>query len=242
MPGVAQWREDLTRLDPAAWPEFLDTHSGLPGPRGNIELAMALAELAADDLVEALIASGDEYRVFCGVVALGPRATEPDVAARLRILAADARWRVREAVAIGLQRLGDNDFDGLASVVSKWAKDADPLVQRAAAAAICEPRLLRTPEAAGVAIETCRRATADLAARPASTRREPGVRTLRQGLGYCWSVAVAADPEPGLIAFEALDDRDPDVAWIINHNLRKARLARLVPPAKTNTGDGQRNE
>lgn len=195
---------------------------------------MALAELTDAELVEALIGSGDEYRVFCGVVALGPRATEPAVAARMRVLATDERWRVREAVAIGLQRLGDADPPALESLVLDWAEDSDPLVQRAAAAALCEPRLLRTAEAAAVAIEVCRRATVSLAARPLSTRRGPGVRTLRQGLGYCWSVAVAADPEPGLAAFGALDDQDPDVAWIITQNLRKARLARLLPPA---TGD-----
>lgn len=232
MPGVAQWREDLVRLDRSSWPAFLDAHSGLPGPRGNIELAMALAELTDAEMVEALIDSGDEYRVFCGAVALGARAAEPGVAARMRVLATDERWRVREAVAIGLQRLGDADPAALESLVLDWADDSDPLVERAAAAAICEPRLLRTPRAAAAAIEVCRRTAASLAARPLSTRREPGVRTLRQGLGYCWSVAVAADPEPGLAAFGALDDQDPDIAWIITQNLRKTRLARLLPDAQ----------
>jgi hypothetical protein len=55
------------------------------------------------------------------------------------------------------------------------------------------------------------------------------VRTLRQALGYAWSVAVAADPEPGLTAFTALrDDPDPDVAWVVRENLRKKRLQRLL--------------
>lgn len=227
MTRTAEYRAALTTLEPAGWPAYLDEHSGLPGPRGNIELALVVADLAPPRLAEELIASGDEYRTFCGVVALGSRAAEPGVLARLHGHASDERWRVREAVAMALQRLGDDDPAALERVVLSWADDPDPLVQRAAAAAICEPRLLATPAAAAVAIEVCRRATAALAALPRDHRRRPDVRTLRQGLGYCWSVAVAADPQPGLAAFDALDTSDPDVAWIVRENLTKKRLARL---------------
>lgn len=227
MTRSAEHRAALTALDPAAWPAYLDEHSGLPGPRGNIELALVVADLAPPDLVDELIASGDEYRTFCGVVALGSRAADPAVLTRLHEHASDGRWRVREAVAMALQRYGDRDPAALPPVVLRWADDPDPLVQRAAAAAICEPRLLTSPETAAVAVEVCRRATAALAALPVHERRRPDVRTLRQGLGYCWSVAVAADPEPGLAAFDALDTHDPDVAWIVRENLTKKRLARL---------------
>jgi len=135
---------------------------------------------------------------------------------------------VREAVAMALQRLGDRDLPAMQAIVLDWARDDDPLVQRAAAAGICEPRLLASAEAAAVAVEVCRRATVALARRPEQVRREAGVRTLRQALGYCWSVAVAADPGPGLAAFRALDETDPDVAWIVRTNLTKKRLARLL--------------
>ena len=55
------------------------------------------------------------------------------------------------------------------------------------------------------------------------------MRTLRQALGYCWSVAVAADPDLALPAFEALEaSADPDVRWIVRENLRKARLQRVL--------------
>ncbi|MBM9465377.1 HEAT repeat domain-containing protein [Aeromicrobium sp. YIM 150415] len=228
MSDVARWRADLMRLDRSSWPEFLDAHSGLPGPRANLALAAAVADLADAELTDALLGSDDEYRVLCGAVALGALAAQPGVAARLRELAADHRWRVREGVAMGLQRLGDTDVAALESLVLDWADDPEPLVQRAAAAAICEPRLLGTAAAAATAIEVCRRATASLAARPPSMRRQSELRTLRQGLGYCWSVAIAADPGPGLAAFRELDERDRDVAWIVTQNRRKARLARLV--------------
>ena len=228
MTRTAEYRDALAGLPPAEWPAYLDEHSGLPGPRGNIELALVVAELASPELDDALIASGDEYRTFCGVVGLGDRGADPEVRERLRRHASDDRWRVREAVAMALQRLGDTDLPSVEEIVLAWADDPDPLVQRAAAAAICEPRLLVTPEAAAVAVEVCRRATAALAARPAEERRRSDVRTLRQGLGYCWSVAVAADPGPGLAAFEALDTGDADVAWIVRENRTKKRLARLL--------------
>lgn len=229
MTKIEEYRTDLATLERSSWPDYLDSHSGLPGPRGNIELASAVADLGDPDLYDELIASGDEYRTFCGVLGLGDLAEELAVTRRLYQHASDERWRIREAVAMALQRLGDIDLPALEAIVLEWADDPDPLVQRAAAAGICEPRLLRSPKAAAVAVEVCERATRNLAARPAATRREAGVRALRQGLGYCWSVAVAADPAAGLPVFCRLSaSPDPDVAWIVRSNLSKKRLARLL--------------
>lgn len=225
---IDEYRSDLGRLDRAAWPAYLDKHSNLPGPRGNVELALALADLADPALDDELIASGDEYRTYCGVLGLGSTAADPTVQARLRELATDQRPRVREAVATALQHFGDLNLPALEMIVLDWAADPHPLVQRGAAAAICESTLLVGPAAAAVAIEVCRRTTVALAARPAETRRDVDVRTLRQALGYCWSVAVAADPAQGLPAFWALDDADPDVAWIVAENLKRTQLTRLL--------------
>ena len=231
-----EYRTRLRALDTEHWQEFLTAHSGLPGPRGNIELGTAVAEEADARTVDALLATDDEYLVFCGVVGLGrlladsgTGADGDTLRARLREHATDTRWRVREAVAMALQRLGDADAPRMVDVVTDWAGDGHPLVQRAAVAGICEPRLLRTPEMARAAVDACERVTASLAARPADERRLPAVRTLRQALGYCWSVAVAADPAPGLPRFLALaTSPDPDVAWIMHDNRGKARLAKLL--------------
>jgi hypothetical protein len=153
----------------------------------------------------------------------------PDLERRLRAHATDERWRVREAVAMALQRLGDDDVPRMLRIVGEWSAADDPLVLRAAVAGVCEPRLLRRPEATRAALDACERATKALAAVPPEARHDPRVRTLRQGLGYCWSVAVAADPEHGLARFEALStSTDPDVAWVVRENRRKARLARLL--------------
>ena len=231
MTVVAEYRRVLEELGEDRWPAYLNEHSGLPGPRGNLELLAAVADVGDLAMFDRLIGTDEEYLTACGVVGLGSVLAAGDVSqeARLRRHASDERWRVREAVAMALQRLGDADLPRLLEVVTDWVEDPDPLVQRAAAAGVCEPRLIRTPEAAAVAIRVCRRATDLLAARPSTSRRDAGVRALRQGLGYCWSVAVAADPVPGLAAFDQLrDHRDPDVAWIVRENLKKKRLTRLL--------------
>lgn len=226
--STESWRAELRRLEASAWPAYLRRNSGLPGPRANTALISAAALAADPAVIEDLLRDGDEYTVTCAAAALGCRAADKALQPQARNLAADDRWRVREGVAIGLQLLGDSDPKALWSLVLAWADDADPLVQRAAAAAICEPRLLRTSQAARVAIEVCRRTTAHLVRLPTTERRNPAARTLRKSLGYCWSVAVAADPGEGLAAFEALDVSDPDVAWIVVQNRRKKRLASLL--------------
>jgi HEAT repeat protein len=224
------YRAALHGLDVRRWPEYLRENSGLPGPRGNIELAQAVADEGDAATFDAMIATDDEYLVFCGVIGLGRLLAEGvDVLSRLRGHAADPRWRVREAVAMALQRLGDADLPRLLTTVMSWVADPNPLVRRAAAAAVCEPRLLKTGPAAACAIEVCLRATEGLAALPPQRRRDADVRTLRQSLGYCWSVAVAADPAAGLPRFRAMaESGDSDVAWIVRNNSRKARLASLL--------------
>ena len=209
-------------------------------------MVQALADSGDPEMFDALIATDDEYLLVCGVVGLGRRLADAavggagaahagadtrlgEIEARLRGHAADGRWRVREAVAMALQRLGDADVGWCQRLAAAWADDPDPLVQRAAVAAVCEPRLLASPPAARAAVDLCDRVTAALSARPTSTRRSADVRTLRQALGYGWSVAVAADPDAGLPRFRALEgSRDPDVGWIIRENKKKSRLAKLL--------------
>lgn len=75
-------------------------------------------------------------------------------------------------------------------------------------------------------------ATGGVTAAGAGERRSDELKALRKGLGYCWSVAVAAAPEVGRPAFEALVARaersgDRDLRWIARENLRKRRLERL---------------
>ena len=132
---------------------------------------------------------------------------------------------------MGVQRAADDDPERAFALMEAWAADPDagPLVLRAVVAAVCEPRLLRDPAYARRALRLVRVATDRLAALPTERRRDPDTRTLRQALGYCWSVAIAALPEEGLTLFAELrESEDADVAWVVRENLKKKRLARLV--------------
>jgi len=226
----AEYADALRALPPDAVAAYLSANSGLPGPRSNLTLLDAAGDVLSSELAQAFIAEEDEYLASCGTVALGRLLLDGDrgLIGTLTTLAADGRWRVRESVAIAAQRVGDEDAALLRELVATWTAHPDPLVVRAGIAAICEPRLLADPKTEAAAIVACQDAIAHLKATPAEHRRDAGVRTLRQGLGYCWSVAVAADPVTGLAAFAALDASDPDVAWVIAENRKKKRLAALL--------------
>ena len=229
----SDYREVLESLPPGEWIAYLNAESGLPGPRANLELAAAFADVAEPDLVRLCAGSPDEYLALCGAVGLGRLLVEgdSDAAATLRALAGDDRWRVREGVAMALQRLGDVDMPALWALAERWV-DGGPLVQRAVAAGICEPRLLHGPEDAAKAVEILNRITASVEGTDPASRRSEQFRVLRQGLGYCWSVAAAAEPASGFghLAKWA-GSQDKDVRWIVRENLRKARLHKADPSA-----------
>jgi hypothetical protein len=213
--------DDLRALPPDEWDAYLAAHSGLPGPRANLELVQAFAEEATPAQIHRAAGSDDEYLALCGAAGLGRLLADgEDVTAVLRGLAGDDRWRVREGVAMGLQRLGDTDLGRMLNLAASWARDPSPLVRRAAVAGVCEPRLLRDAGAAARALDLLDTVTATLTP-------DPDGRVLRKALGYCWSVAVAALPAPG---FDRLDrwaaSDDPDVRWVVRENLKKARLSR----------------
>jgi hypothetical protein len=218
------------------WEPYLRAESGLPGPRGNLELAQAAADEASPDQIEHLLAYTPEiapentpgvFLAVCGTVALGRLVVEGHVdnLTRLRRLSNDPRWRVREAVAMALQRVGDAGMGQLLSFVEPWAQGT-LLEQRALAAAICEPRLLRVPEHALAVLDLLDQVTRGLPA--AGDRKSPEFQALRKGLAYCWSVAVAALPGEGKLRFAAwMDHPDPDIRWILRENLKKNRLVKM---------------
>jgi hypothetical protein len=210
---------------------FLTARSGLPGARGNLELADAFAAIADRSTILRFADLEDEYLRFCGTEAVGRLILEEPEDASLcsliRRRATDDLWRVREGAARALQIVGDADGARLRTIVAEWVADADPYVRRAAVAAICEPRLLSDAATQAAAFAVCCRASESITVLPATERKTPGVRNLRQALGYCWSVAVAADPDSGIPAFERLRAvEDPDIRWIVASNLTKARLRR----------------
>lgn len=220
------------------WTPYLMKESGLPGPRGNLELAQAVAEEASKPQVEKFLAtpakeapenSPGVFLVFCGVTALGKWVARGDrkELGRLRRYASDPRWRVREAVAIALQYVGDSDMKVLLKEMRDWSRGTW-YEKRAAAAALCEPRLLREPKIPAEVLEILNTITSEIAT-TTDTKTEP-FKVLRRSLGYCWSVAVAACPPAGRPLMEHwIKSRNPDVLWIMRENLKKSRLVRMDP-------------
>jgi HEAT repeat protein len=222
---VVGYRAELRALQD--WEPYLKKHSGLPGARANLELVEAVGDEADADRLWRMSASSDEFLALCGTAGLGRVALmEPaTVMTWLKELASDPRWRVREGVAIALQRIGREDMSHLITEMQAWSAEG-PYVQRAAAAGLCEPALLKTREHAVETLVILDDITTSLAA--SRERKEDGFRVLRKALGYCWSVAAAAAPENALPYFEKwIQSKDKDVAWVIKSNLAKARMAAL---------------
>jgi hypothetical protein len=59
-------------------------------------------------------------------------------------------------------------------------------------------------------------------------RKSEEFGVLKKGLGYCWSVAVAAFPSKGKSAMEKwFSCSDKDIKWIMKENLKKNRLIKM---------------
>ncbi len=231
MTRIDEYRRRLAELD--EWEPFLLAESGLPGPRGNIELGQAVADVGTREGFEDLltwtpdaapVGSREEFLAFCGTMGLGRLAAEGerDVLPRLRGLASDPRWRIREGVAMALQRLGAADMRALLAEMRSWARGND-LERRAAIAGPCEPALLLDERDAREVLAILETVTEALSR--STDRRSEGFRALRKGLAYCWSVAVAAAPDAGRPLMERwMGSEDPDVRWVMRQNLSKKRL------------------
>jgi hypothetical protein len=147
--------------------------------------------------------------------------------ATLLDLSGSALWRVREAVAMGLQRLLERRWTSTIRRLHRRALDATAYEWRAIVAGIAEPPLLADTARALDALDLHYAALAYLRSLPEGSRRGDPVRTLRQALGYSVSVVVAAVPEPGFAQMRAWAAWcDPDVTWVLRENLKKKRLAR----------------
>jgi hypothetical protein len=164
-------RQDYARAvtelldDPPALGRLLLARSGLPGPRGNLELAAALADAVAvrgpagapwGQLFEWFALGPAEapnhqpavFLSFCALQALAALYLDAEPEAGARIVAAldraaeDDRWRVREAAAMGLQRIGERDLPSFLALAERWAEAPSERWQRAALVALAHPPLL----------------------------------------------------------------------------------------------------
>ena len=233
---------------------LLEKNSGLPGPRANLELMYSFAravsslklqewqwelivQMASISPSKAPVNTPREYLSVCGVAAMGalyaaglPRPRRRAALAAIRRAASDSRWRTREAAAIALQIIGEQDRDALREIVETWSPDASLLEKRAIVAGLAHPPLLKDEAFSRFCLEVSRTILASLQHLDAAVRRSNEFRVLRQGLGYAISVFVHKRPEEGFsLLLNAAGQKDPDIRWIVRENLKKKRLWENYP-------------
>jgi hypothetical protein len=143
-------------------------------------------------------------------------------------MANDPRWRTREAVAMGIQKLVAKQSRNTLKGLESWIDDSEWLAMRAVAAGVAEPALLKDKQTARGALELHKRIFDQILA--IRERKSDEFKTLRQSLGYSLSVVVCAIPEKGFEYMQRLvDSQDGDILWIIKENLKKNRLTKNFP-------------
>jgi len=232
---------------------FLVSNSNLPGPRGNLELAFALADCfetpeigerhlellrgwSAISPREAGVNDPRSFLTFCAIVCLGtwclhaPEDVRDGILGDIKAAASDPRWRIREASAMAFQRIAEKDFEVVRDVFSSWVKTATLMEMRAIEAALAHPPILGVRETADFCFEVTDGILERVESLPADERRSEDFRVLKKGLEYTISVFAAAAPETGFPFLRRwAQSDDADVVGIIRHNLAKSRLARRYP-------------
>lgn len=212
---------------------FLKENSCLPGPRANLELLYAFMDVSEIAFTQYLINKEyspvpendpDEFVQCCAVASLGKHILKgnDDFILLLKDYACDSRWRIRESVAMALQHIGKYNFARLKKVTEGW-EHGSCYLQRALAAGLCEPAILKSKDIKEYTLNALETITKDLPANKNQPSSE--YKALVKGLCYCWSVAIVACPEKGKPLFEELTTaNNKDVKKIIKENLKKNRL------------------
>ena len=218
------------------WLDYLKEHSGLPGPRADLELLQIVSDLGDEQFfmecldyneIIAPTNTPGEFIAACGVTGLGSLISSGKLQyyELLRKYASDSRWRVREGVAFALQIIGKKDFDSLIDRIGDW-KEGNPYEKRAVVAGLCEPVLIKEKNNALVVLEFLEYIFDSIEMIP--DRKDESFRVLKKGLGYGLSVAIVAYPVKGKALFEKLLlKKDSDISWILKENLKKKRLERM---------------
>jgi hypothetical protein len=219
--------------------------SRLPGPRPNLELTLSFAaacsargqagetlatKLATLDPDVAPGATELEFLPMCGVTAVGARAVS-DPKSRTRLLrvlevaSEDLRWRVREAVAPALARLGALEGDDLVRNVEPWMQGFFP----ATSVLVALARQEWLSRLSDPALALARMEDAFLLARNAerSAERYPGYKALVVALGTSpRELAARFGPPVFDLLVRMSDIKEPVLREAIAKNLESQKLAR----------------
>jgi hypothetical protein len=231
---------------------YITGNSNLPGARANLELADAFADLVEEHATEdpgkiwgllnnmmsflpeeAPVNNPKEFLPFCGVRGIAALSSAcpqflDAVLGKLKALAEDKRWRIREAVAQSIQKLLARVRPKTLRALQSWIGTDNWLIMRAVAAGVAEPTLLRQLQIKKASYELHQKIlSAILAQEECST---DDFKVLRKTLGYSLSVIVESDPVRGFsYMHELAKSRDRNIRWILNENLKKNRLIKNFP-------------
>lgn len=230
--------------------QILISGSNLPGKRANIELAYALADCwEREDIREdhwkmlfrwagisgqaAPLNHPREFLPFCALLSLGSayhkgvEKRREKIIHTLKYSASDGRWRIREAVAMGFQRIAKKDFLLVKKILSEWIKKASLTEKRAILATLAHPPLLGRKKTVSFCLRLADEILQDLPEIRRSERKEEEFNILKKGLEFTLSVYVSFSPEEGFAFLKKWAQRDDeDIRKIIKSNLSKARLSK----------------
>jgi len=242
--GYVSALEDLVRAGGGTrLSKYLEENSNLPGPRANLTLLAAFGDSlealaksdpkAAGEVCSRLAGASPEFLAMCGAAGLGAVWTasppaRPHAVKELKRLSHDGRWRVREAVAIAIQRILAAS-ESFVKELDSWVAGSDWLQARAAVAGVAEPPILRkSPALSEAAMDLHKKAITRFAG--AKDRGSEEFKVLRQALGFTLSVVVAEVGDSGFSYLRSLaDSGDKDLLWVVKENLKKDRLRKGYP-------------
>ncbi len=234
--------------------EYIINNSNLPGRRANLEMAFAFGECISEipniffslvwSLLEKLTELSDkdapnntpqEFLSFCGTIGLGSiiKVNEnyfDKILFKLKKLARDSRWRMREAVRMALWRITRYHPEKILKILQTWIKGGDWLEIRAVAAGLADPELLKNKSIANKVLHIFKNMFNEILKTSLVERKKDSFKIMKKGLGYCLSVVVSNIPEVGFEFMEELAlNNDNDINWILKENLKKNRLTKNHP-------------
>lgn len=232
--------------------DYFINNSHLPGRRANLELANAFADISTEfkeeiskklwDLCLFFISftsdkaptnNPKEFLPFCGTWAIGAiGASSPEYYHEsliiLKAKSDDQRWRMREAVAFGLQKLLMKHPYKTLTELKGWIEDVNWLTMRAIAAGVAHPSVLINSKISEIALELHELIFSKIISCDDFSSEE--FKILKKGLSYTLGVIVQANPGEG---FKFLNDyiitEHKQIQMIIKENLKKNRLIKNFP-------------
>jgi hypothetical protein len=213
---------------------FILENSNLPGPRANLELAFALSEVCENmgvlakwaeiDAGQAGVDDPRSFLPFCSAVCLGALYTktkDKTIVRVLKKLASDDRWRIREAVAFGFQRIGEDNLSELKKIFSEWIEKSNNREKRAILVSLALPKILDR-DTSLFCFEILENIFENM-------ERDNDFEILNKGLEFTISVYSAANPEDGFPFMEKWIGKDKVIDNIIRSNLKKNKLLKKHP-------------